>query len=136
LPVNITYSPTSQFQVSGLPSVRPNQVGPLDTPEGLRTTNNYLDKNGVAIPTDPAKPFGTLGRNTARGYGLFQLDLGLHKEFLLTEKAKLQFRSEIFNLTNQTNFGPPNGNASSSSYGSITNTFPARQVQFALRLAF
>ncbi|HXA49248.1 MAG TPA: TonB-dependent receptor, partial [Candidatus Acidoferrum sp.] len=136
LPVNITYSPTGQFQVSGLPSVRPNQVGPLVTPEGSRTTNNYLDKNGVAIPTDPAKPFGTLARNAARGYGLFQLDLGLHKEFAMTEKAKLQFRSEFFNLTNQTNFGPPNGNISSSSYGSITNTFPARQVQFALRLAF
>ena len=90
LPVNITYSPTGQFQVSGLPSVRPNQVGPLVTPEGSRTVNNYLDKNGVAIPTDPAKPFGTLARNAARGYGLFQLDLGLHKEFGLTEKAKLQ----------------------------------------------
>jgi hypothetical protein len=136
LPINITYSPTGQFQVSGLPSVRPNQVGALVTPEGSRTTNNYLDKNGVAIPTDPAKPFGTLARNAARGYGLFQLDLGLHKDFAVTERAKLQFRSELFNLTNQTNFGPPNSNISSSSYGSITNTFPARQVQFALRLGF
>ena len=136
LPINITYSPTSQFQVSTLPSVRPNQVGPLVTPEGSRTTTNYLDKNGVAVPTDPSKPFGTLGRNTARGYGLFQMDLGLHKEFGLTERAKLQFRTEIFNLTNQTNFLAPASNISSSNYGSITGTFPARQVQFAMRLAF
>jgi hypothetical protein len=48
----------------------------------------------------------------------------------------LQFRSEIFNLTNQTNFGPPATGISGSNYGSITSTFPARQVQFAMRLAF
>jgi hypothetical protein len=138
LPLNITYSPTGQFQVSGLPSVRPNQVpgSSLVTPEGQRTTNTYLDKNAVSTPTDPSKPFGTLARNAARGYGLFQLDLGLHKEFVVTERARLQFRSEWFNLTNQTNFGAPNTNISGSNYGSITSTFPARQVQFALRLSF
>jgi hypothetical protein len=138
LPLNITYSPTGQFQVSGLPSVRPNQVlgASLVTPEGQRTTNNYLDKSAVTTPTDPSKPFGTLARNAARGYGMFQLDLGLHKEFTLTERAKLQLRSEIFNLTNQTNFGAPATGISGSNYGSITSTFPARQVQFAMRLAF
>ena len=138
LPLNITYSPTGQYQVSGLPSVRPDQVpgASLVTPEGQRTTNNYLDKNAVAVPSDPSRPFGTLARNAARGYGLFQLDLGLHKEFTLTEKFKLQFRSEMFNLTNQTNFGAPATGISGSNYGSITSTFPARQVQFALRLAF
>src|SRR5262249_33536290 len=87
LPVNITYSPTGQFTVSGLPSLRPNLVGNLITPEGQRTTANYLDKNGVAIPTDPAHPFGNLGRNIVRGYNLLQPDLGLHKEFPLWSEA-------------------------------------------------
>ncbi len=138
LPVNITYSPSGQFQVSGLPSVRPNQVGTsLVTAEGQRTTATYLDRSAVAIPTDAAHPFGTIGRNNVRGYGLFQLDLGLHKEFpLWNDRTKLQFRGEVFNLTNQTNFGAPAGNISSSNYGSITSTFPARQLQFALRLMF
>ena len=35
-----------------------------------------------------------------------------------------------------TNFNTPEGNRSSSSYGTITSTFPARQVQFALKLVF
>jgi hypothetical protein len=39
-------------------------------------------------------------------------------------------------LTNQTNFMAPASNISSSNYGSITSTSPARQVQFALRLMF
>jgi Carboxypeptidase regulatory-like domain/TonB dependent receptor-like, beta-barrel/TonB-dependent Receptor Plug Domain len=137
LPINITYSPTAQFQVTSIGlSVRPNVVGPLVTPEGSRTTLNYLNRASIAIPTDPSKPFGNLGRNVARGYGLFQMDVGLHKEFSLTERAKLQFRGEAFNLTNQTNFQSPNSSISSSSFGSITSTFPARQLQFALRLAF
>jgi hypothetical protein len=137
LPINITYSPTAQFQVTSIGlSVRPNVVGKLVTPEGSRTTLNYLDRTAVGIPTDPAKPFGNLGRNVARGYGLVQADLGLHKEFSLTERARLQFRSEAFNLTNQTNFQSPASNISSSNYGSITSTFPARQLQFALRLSF
>jgi len=138
LPINVTYSPTSQFQVSTLPSVRPNQVGPnMVTPEGQRTTTNYLDRTAVAIPTDPARPFGTVGRNNVRGYGLFQLDAGMHKDFpLWNERTKLQFRAEVFNLTNQTNFGAPASNISSSNYGSITSTFPARQLQFALRFSF
>jgi len=137
LPINITYSPTGQFQVSALPSVRPNQTGPLVTPEGQRTTATYLNRNSVAIPTDPAHPFGNIGRNNVRGYALLQADLGLHKDFALwRESAKLQFRSEFFNLTNRTNFGAPASNISASNYGSITSTFPARQVQFAVRLMF
>jgi hypothetical protein len=90
----------------------------------------------VAIPTDPARPFGNIGRNNIRGYGFFQMDLGLHKDFHLTEAMKLQFRTEAFNLSNQTNFMSPASNISNSNYGSITSTFPARQVQFALRLMF
>jgi hypothetical protein len=138
LPMNITYSPTGQFTVSSLPSMRPNYGGgDLITPEGQRTTANYLNKAAVAVPTDPSHPFGNLGRNIVRGYNLLQPDLGLHKDFALwNESSKLEFRSEIFNLTNRTNFGPAATTITSASYGSITTTFPARQVQFALRLMF
>jgi hypothetical protein len=138
LPMNITYSPTGQFTVSSLPSMRPNFVGgDLITPEGQRNTTNYLNKAAVAVPTDPSHPFGNLGRNIVRGYNLLQPDLGLHKDFALwNESSKLEFRSEIFNLTNRTNFGPAATTITSANYGSITTTFPARQVQFALRLMF
>jgi len=52
------------------------------------------------------------------------------------ENTSLQFRAEGFNLQNRTNFGAPNGDRGSGSFGTIRSTYPARQLQFALRLSF
>ena len=137
LPINLTYDPTPQFQVSTAPNYRPNVSGDPVTPEGQRTTLNYLNKATVSVPTDPSHPWGNAGRNIARGYPFYQTDLGLHKQFpLFSESRKLEFRAEAFNLLNHTNFMAPNSNISSTSFGSITSTFPARQLQFALKLIF
>lgn len=50
---------------------------------------------------------GTLGRNALTGFGAWQEDLGLHRQFNLTEKANLQFRFEAFNIFNHPNFANP-----------------------------
>jgi hypothetical protein len=137
LPINLTWDPTPQFQVSGAPNYRPNISGNPVTPEGQRTTANYLNRATVSIPTDPGNPWGNAGRNIARGYPFYQLDIGLHKEFRLwSEASHLQVRAEAFNLFNQTNFTAPNSDISSSAFGSITSTFPARQLQFAMKVLF
>lgn len=139
LPINLVYNVSSTYQVSGAPNYRPSISGNPVTPEGQRTTATYLNAKTVYIPTDAAHPYpwGNAGRNIARGYPLYQLDLGLHKQFRLwSESSKLEFRSEAFNLINHTNFQAPDSNASNTSYGSITSTFPARQLQFALKLLF
>ncbi len=138
LPINLTYSPASQFQVTtiGL-SYRPNVIGDPVTPEASRTPQTYLNKANVLIPTDPSHPFGTAGRNAVRGPGFHTLDLGLHKEFKLwNEATRFQIRSEAFNISNRTNFVAPDGNISNSTFGVISSTFPARQVQFAAKLIF
>ena len=62
--------------------------------------------------------------------------MAVDKTFRLGELAKLQFRSEFFNLPNHTNFGIPTTNISSSSFGQIRSTYPARQIQFALKAIF
>lgn len=136
LPVNITYSASQQYQVSPLVSMRPNITGDPVTPEGQRTIKTYLNLNSFSVPSY-TQPFGTAGRNIARSYPLYQLDFGLHKNFNLGSEARyLQFRAEAFNLLNQTNFQPPNTTFGNTSFGSITSTFPARQIQFALKLYF
>jgi hypothetical protein len=137
LPLNITYSASQQYQVSPLVTTRPNLISSqVTTPEGQRTTRNYLNAAAFALP-DYTQPFGSAGRNIARGYPFYELDLGLHKNFALwSESSYVQFRAEAFNLLNQTNFSPPNTTFNTSSFGSITSTFPARQIQFALKLYF
>ncbi len=139
MPVNITYGPASQYQVSDMPSYRPNLIGDPLAPESQRNIDNYFNKANVTIPVDPQHPdpFGTAGRNVARCYAFYQTDLGLHKDFpLWSEVRKIEFRAEFFNLFNKTNFNAPNSTSSSSAFGTIRSTFPARMIQFALKLVF
>jgi hypothetical protein len=138
-PVNLSYSPSAAFQVSTLSGLvyRPNITGSVMLPSGQRAVSQYFNVANVQIPTDVTHPFGNAGRNIARSDGLSQLDLGLHKTFVLPwERTRLEFRAEGFNVLNKTNFKAPNGNRSSSAFGTVTSTFPARQMQFALRLVF
>jgi hypothetical protein len=65
------------------------------------------------------------------------VDFSLSRNFLITERMKLQFRAEAFNLSNTVAFGLPNANVSGGSPGVITSlAADPRIMQFALRLSF
>lgn len=80
--------------------------------------------------------FGNLGKNTMRGPRFFNTDLAVIKNTQITERVRLQFRSEFFNVFNNVNFGQPNANLSSGSFGRITSAFDPRVIQLALKLGF
>jgi hypothetical protein len=93
--------------------------------------------------TPAADHFGGLGRNAFTGPRFVNTDLSLVKNTKLTERLNLQFRTEAFDIFNHPNFGNPNLNPQSSSFGRITSTrFPtgdfgsARQLQISLKLQF
>ncbi|QQS45583.1 MAG: TonB-dependent receptor [Acidobacteriota bacterium] len=65
-------------------------------------------------PGDDAR-FGTSAFNFLRSPGTVNLDLGLFRQFSITESIKLQFRVEAFNATNTPHLGVPGGNASAPS---------------------
>ena len=136
-PVNLSYSPTLPFSVSGSPTYRPNLIGDPLTPEDQRTISNYLNPAAAEIPTDRSQPFGNAARNVARGPGFAQFDLGLHKAIGLgRDNTRLEFRLEAFNLFNRSNFSTPNANRSNSNYGTITSTSAARQIQVGVKVHF
>ncbi len=148
LPVNLTYNPAAAFQVSTAPTYRPNLTGSALIGDP-KDPNAYLSLTGATSPTDRSQPFGNAPRNPVRGPNFFQADLGLHKSFpVWRENTKLEFRMEAFNLFNRTNFTTPSGNVTGirrdaqgnpiagGSYGVITSTYPAREIQFALKLYF
>ena len=137
--INLTYDPNSAFIATdgskNSAVYRPNLIGPPMMPADERTINQYFNPATVLVPTDVTQPYGNAGRNIGGGNRYYDFDLGIHKQFPLpAERRYVEFRTEFFNVLNKTNFSPANGDRSSSSFGKITSTFPARQVQFALRL--
>ena len=141
-PINLSYGPPAAFQTTTAPTYRPNYVGgSLYSPE--RSPTNYFNKAAViapntATPNDPSNPFGNLGRNVAVTRGIFNFDMGAHKEFALPKEGmRVEFRAEFFNLFNKTNLGSPSANVLAGNFGAITSlASQARQIQFALKLAF
>ena len=86
---------------------------------------------------------GNLGRNTFVGPPQTYWDMTVAKNFKLTERFNLQFRSEFFNVLNHTNFllAPAGGEGhnnigSRSSFGAAGATLNPRNIQFALKLSF
>jgi hypothetical protein len=135
MPINLSYSPAATSSVGGTVTYRPNLTGDPLTPNGGVT--NYLNPATVEIPTDRTQPFGNAPRNVARGTPFYQMDLGLHKSFgLQGDQRRIEARIEAFNLFNTTNFQTANGNRSASSFGTITSTFPARQMQLGVKFYF
>ena len=60
----------------------------------------------------------------------------LVRTFALTDRTRLQFRAEAFNVTNQVNLGLPVGDLNSANFGRILAAGPARLIQFGLKLTF
>ncbi len=70
--------------------------------------------NPLAFSAPPSGQQGDLGRNALRAFGAWQWDFSVHRDFPLGEHRLLEFRSEMFNVLNHPNFGPP---LSSLAYG-------------------
>jgi hypothetical protein len=142
VPLNVYYSPSTAANLTGLSAdyrgeefLRPNVTGSWVREVTNSMINSYF--NGYTFTTPPTTdPFGDAGRDAFRAPGLIQWDFAANKSFRITESKSLQFRSEFFNFTNHTNFGLPNVTSNSSSFGQIRTTYPARQVQFALKFLF
>jgi hypothetical protein len=139
--INLVYSPSAAFVATdgskNSAVYRPNTIGDIYPAAGQQTINQYFNPANVVIPTDVSHPYGNAGRNIGRSNAYFGLDTGIHKQFRLHSESKtLEFRTEIFNTLNKTNFSAASGDRGSSSFGKITSTLPARQVQFALRFGF
>ena len=81
--------------------------------------------------------FGNEGHNVLRGPHTNVFDFSLMRDFAIREAASLQFRWEVFNLSNTPLFSQPSTNLSSGSVSTINSLAgDPRVMQFALRLSF
>lgn len=120
--------------------IRPSWNPAFSGPIVLGGPNQYFNPNAFILP--PTGTYGNVGRDILYGPGLATTDLSLAKNTSISEKLRLQFRAEFFNVFNRANFGSPNavvfGSASatpSPTAGVITSTSTtSRQIQFGLKL--
>jgi hypothetical protein len=116
-------------------------------------TDPNLSNNGIQLFRDPAAALAAFSaptglqtgtRDELRGPHFSNVDLGIAKSFpLWSERFKLQFRAEAYNVFNHPNFALPSSiNIDQSNFGQITSTSSvsgdqnARVLQFALRFDF
>jgi len=115
---------------------RPNYVSNPNS-GGAKTAKQWF--NTAAFAAQAKGQFGTAGRNTVRGPHYTDLDATISRKFAIWESAALQFRAEGFNLANHPNLYNPNGTSAqfgTQAFGTITNAYAPRQLQFALKLEF
>ncbi len=143
-------------------TVRPNRIadGSISNP----TVNQWFNPDAFTIVScqDTSLPelcrYGDAGQGILEGPGAKIVDFSLFKNFTITERFRLQFRSEFYNLFNTPQFSRPGNSLQTSANflprrnasggidypsqanisrgpGAITSTVsPNRQIQFGLKL--
>jgi len=115
----------------------PSLNGPLQILNPKTNGGFYLNYNQFSDP-----PLGSFNNGTQRticcGPGLQDWDFSVHKKIILSENRYLQFRAEIFNVFNHTNFSNPDGGYSDgpTAFGKITSAGDPRLLQFAMKFFF
>jgi hypothetical protein len=115
---------------------RPNPTGisPILS-GGQQSVLNWFNKD--AFVANPAGTWGTLGRNTLIGPGIFNVDASIIRNFSLMRGKSVQFRLEAFNVLNRPIWGDPSTTLNSQTYDQITTTRkPMREVQLGLKFVF
>jgi len=113
-----------------------------------RRAIGYINLTCFSFPTANANGttvYGNASRNSLRGPNLNELDFSTMKSTHINERLNLQFRAELYNILNHSNFSPPIANrtvftatgATVGTAGNITSTVTtSRQIQFGLKLIY
>ena len=122
-------------------SSRPNYIGGQSATVANPTINHWFNtafNTAGAVWATPAQyTYGNAGRNILRGPSRVNVDFSLFKDIAVTERIRLQFRGELFNILNHPQFDLPNSTIGQPAAGTITNTVGTpRDIQIGLRLAF
>ncbi len=129
---------------------RPNVLFDPTLPDSERTPERWFDTTAFVANRAPDGTLlpGNAGRTIIRGPGYVNLDMGFIKLIPLNDRVRLQFRTEIFNLTNTPHFAMPVLKMSDPAFGRITHTrnptnfgstatsFANRMIQFAVKVEF
>jgi hypothetical protein len=132
------------YNLDGVANDRPNSTISNFNPNTTQWADGWF-ANGVTNPfSEPCLGcVGNLGRNTFVGPNFIASDMSLFKNIAMSERVKMQFRWEVFNVFNRANFKLPGFNPvarhnriNDATFGQAGGTFDPRQMQLGLRLSF
>jgi hypothetical protein len=150
IPRYVPLSPITSFSAHSPQNVGPNQYNILTLPGA----NETVFDPALGISDFGPYPANMTGRNMFRGPGAWNLDAAITKSFALTERFKLEFRAEGFDVFNHHNFYVLETNLDAANFAGVpvsvsalkgglginnvsgTNHDERRFGQFALRLTF
>jgi len=124
---------TDRANIGSGPAQRPNVTcDPNDG--GAKTSAQWF--NTACFTLQDNFTFGNSGRNTVLAPEFTNVDASVQKDIRISERSRMEFRLEVFNLLNNVNFDVPNRTAFTSNFGRIFSAGPSRQTQLALKLHF
>src|SRR5579875_3111338 len=140
VPVNIYYNGPDTVGLGGNTNPRPNVVGPITYP---KTVAQWFNTAAFANPIAPwagglTNGFGNARKDAIVGPGLFNWNLSLYKDILLTshEGPRIQLRAESYNTFNHTEFNNIDTGTNYGNYGRVTSTYDPRSLQFGAKFLF
>jgi hypothetical protein len=136
--------------LSGVGAQRPNQallnVSASAANQCAISTFDICYLNKLAFTTVGLGPglYGNMGPLNILNPGMIQVDMGVTRNFRITERQTVQFRWEVFNVPNRLNAAAPNTTLSSGGFGQITSDINGsgsqagdpRIMQLALKYTF
>lgn len=152
-PVDVL-SGANTFGTDGNVNPRPNLVPGV--PIYLHTNDSTQWLNPAAFALPGVGQIGSLGKGSIRGKPISNVDFSINKNWRFKEKYGLQFRAEMFNAFNHTNFvgfnnnlqfdavqilaggalNPNFGQPTNGSFGRLTAAQNPREIQFGLKFSF
>jgi hypothetical protein len=114
---------------------QPDQVAPFRRLDPRTSAGYYFDP--ASFTESALGQIGNAPRTICCGPGIANFDVALHKSISLSETRSFEFRTEIFNVFNHTQFLNPDGNITGTdTFGIVRRARDPRLLQFALRFKF
>ena len=133
---------TIQSGFSLMPGISTATVGlatradrvPGSSTGGPRTVQDWFNTAAFAAPA--AGYFGNAAPGSIQGPGTVDFDMAFYKDFRIRERHTIEFRAELFNIFNHTNFSGVSTSFGTGNFGQITSALDPRIAEFALRYQF
>jgi hypothetical protein len=138
LPVNLTDNANNSDQANVGGGLQRGNITGNPNNGAAHTVGDWFNASAFSVPT--IGTYGDAGVNALRGPDFKDVDFSVLRTFSFTERLRLQFRAEMFDLFNHPNYNNPNLALDGGSFNQITSTVGGpganRNIQFALKLMF